>query len=156
MIDVTQINTTQIKADQVASRLEGTDIVKQHGYIKHCFNESQRNANTMLGDYYVTGQSIKGLNQKDSNLPLRNLPEIIETKIRQGINGIKPYDPNNQVENTYDTAARKYESEVAKSKILYPSGKGSIRLRNEYLRPHAKEFLDKVRYISIIGEVFFE
>lgn len=156
MIDVTQINTTQIKVDQVASRLEGTDLAKQHGYIKHCFNESQRNANTMLVDHYVTGQSIKGLNQKDSNLPLRNLPEIIETKMRQGVNGIKPYDPNNQFEKVYDTAAKKYETQVANSKILHPSGKGSIRLRNEYLRPHAKEFLNKVRYISIIGEALFE
>lgn len=156
MIDVTQINIAQIKADQVTSRLEGTDLVKQHGYIKHCFNESQRNANSMLGNYYVTGQPIKGLNPKDSNLPLRNLSEIIEIKMRQGINGIKPYDPNNQFEKYYDTAAKKYETEVVNSKILYPSGKGSIRLRNEHLRPHAREFLDKVRYISIIGEALFE
>ncbi len=156
MIDVTQINSTQIKVDQVISRLEGADLVNQHGYIKHCFNESQRNANTMLGDYYVTGQPIKGLNQKDSNLPLTNLPEIIETKMRQGINGIKPYDPTNQFEKAYDTAAKKYETEVASSKILYPSGKGSIGLRNQYLRSHAKEFLDKVIYISITGEALFE
>lgn len=153
---MTQINITQIKVDQVISRLEGTDLVKQHGYIKHCFNESQRNANTMLGDYYVTGQPIKGLNPKDSTLPLRNLHQIIETKMRQGINGMEPYDPTNQFEKAYDTAAKKYETEVASAKILYPSGKGSIMLRNEYLRPHAKEFLDNVRYISIIGEALFE
>jgi hypothetical protein len=156
MINSTQINIDQIKADQVISRIEGTDLVEQHAYVKHCFNESQRNANTMLDDYYVTGQPIKGLNQKDSNLPLRNLPEIIETKMRQGINGIKPYDPNNQFEKTYDAAARKYESEVANSKRLYPSGNGSTALRNQYLRPHAKDFLERVKYISMNGEAFFE
>ncbi len=156
MIDVKQINIAQIKTNQVISRVEGTDLIEQHTYIKHCFNESQRNANTMLSEFYITGKPVRGLNQIDSNFPLKNLSKIIKIKMRQGIDGIKPYDPTNQFKNAYDTAAKKYESEVVKSKILYPSGKGSISLRNQYLRPHAKEFLNKVRYISITGEALFQ
>jgi hypothetical protein len=156
MIDITLIDADQIVADQVSSRIEGTNLVEEYGYIKHCFNESRRNANTMLNEYYVTGEIHGNLTQKDINYPLNHLPEIIKRKLEIGIKGIQKYDTYNQFETTYINAVNNYLRKVEQSKKIFPSGQGVITKRNNYLMPHAKKFLVEIQYISECGEQMFE
>lgn len=156
MIDITLIDADQIVADQVSSRIEGTNLVEEYGYIKHCFNESRRNADTMLNEYFVTGEIYGNLTQKDINYPLIKLPEIIKRKLEIGIKGIQKYDTGNQFETTYINAVNKYLHEVEQSKKIFPSGQGAITKRNNYLMPHAKNFLMDIQYVSECGEQMFE